>query len=215
MRKKQLIAKFELTTSALVDVGAKLAAAERQVHDLQHQLTLQGDKYEMRLRDVSYHTGEFLKGALPDKLFSTLASKLSASEAHYAQIHLDRAAEGTGSALMAITQSQVARCTAILKKAEQVAKEKEAAELKASEEQKQKNAQREKEERDRQLRELGELDSTIPFADYYKAVQKYATLMKVNTVLNIVPDHKLVHECYSLGMYASSTYNVVANAKAE
>lgn len=211
MRKKQLIAEFELTTRALSEMAAKLTAAERQVHDLQHQLPLQGAEYEMRLRDVSYHMGEFLNEALPDKLFSTLASKLSASDAHCAQIHLNRAAAGAERALMATTQSQIARCTAILKKAEQAAEEKETAELKAAEEQKQKNAQREKEDHDRQLRNLGEVDSTIPFAEYYKAVQKYATLMKVN----LVPDHKLVHECYSLGMYASSTYDVVIAAKAE
>ena len=219
MRKKQLIAEFELTTSALSRMGAELVAAQKQIQDLQKQLTLQGDKYEMRLRDVSYHTGEFLKEALPDKLFSTLASKLSASDAHCAQIHLDSVAERVGRALMAITQSQVARCSAILKKAEQVAEEKEAAEKAERREKEQAARDARLQEESSQLLKLGSVGGDVRFACYYKALEDYAS-RKQNPVLTSTAvakfplDHRLDHECYEMGMYVKSTYDVM-QAKAK
>lgn len=214
MRKKQLIAEIELTTSALSKMGAELVAAQKQIQDLQKRLVSQGESYEMRLRDVSYHTGEFLKEALPDKLFSTLASKLSASDAHCAHIHLDSAAEGAGAALMAITQSQIARCTAILKKAEQTAEEKEAAEKAERREKEQAARDARLQEESSQLLKLGATGNEVPFACYYKALEDYAS-RKQNPVLTPTAvakfplDHRLAHECYEMGMYVKSTYDVM------
>lgn len=214
MRKKQLIAEFELTTSALSKMGAELVAAQKQIQDLQKQLVSQGEIYEMRLRGVTFHTGEVLKVALPDELLTSLASKLSASDAYRAQKQLDCIVERAGTALMAVTQSQIARCRAILEKAEQVAKEKEAAEQKIRGEKELAAKNAKLQEESTQLLKLGATGNEVSFACYYKALEDYAS-RKQNPVLTPTAvakfplDHRLAHECYEMGMYVKSTYDVM------
>jgi DNA-binding phage protein len=222
MRKKQLIAEFELTTSAfsaLSKMGAELVAAQKQIQDLQKQLVSQGEIYEMRLRGVTFHTGEVLKVALPDELLTSLASKLSVSAAYSVQKHLDCIVEEAGAALMAVTQSQIARCRAILEKAEQVAKAREDAERAERREKEQADRDARLQEESAQLLKLGSVGGDVRFACYYKALEDYAS-MKQNPVLTSTAvakfplDHRLAHECYEMGMYVKSTYDVM-QAKAK